>query len=74
VSRGDAHDRLEIAAGTASDRERLEAVDQAIAGLETERAALVSEDQKRTEWDWASSSGGGHSDGAARDHEDSRSR
>jgi hypothetical protein len=74
VSRGDAHDRLEIVAGTASDRKRLEAVDKAIAGLETERAALVSEDQKRTEWDWASSSGGGHSDGAARDHEDSRSR
>src|SRR5262245_57483127 len=74
VSRGDAHDRLEIAAGTASDRERLEAVDQAIAGLETERAALVSEGQKRTEWDWASSSGGGYSGGAARDHDDSRSR
>jgi hypothetical protein len=74
VSRGDAHDRLEIAAGTASDRERLEAVEQAIAGLETERAALVSEAQKRTECDWASSSGGGYSGGAARDHDDSRSR
>ena len=74
VSRGATHDRLEIAAGAASDRERLEAIDQAIAGLETERGALVSEDQKRTEWDWASSSGAGSLGGSGRDHDDSRSR
>jgi hypothetical protein len=49
-------------------------MDQTIAALETERGALVSEDQKRTEWEWASSSDGGYSDGSARDHDDSRSR
>jgi hypothetical protein len=74
ASRGHAHDRLEIAAGDASDRARLEAIDQAIAGLESERGALVSEDQKRTEWEWASSSGAGFSGGSGRDHDDSRSR
>jgi hypothetical protein len=74
VSRGATHERLEIAAGAASDRERLEAIDQAIAGLETQRGTLVSEDQKRTEWEWASSSGGGSLGGSGRDHDDSRSR
>jgi MobA/MobL family len=74
VSRGDTHDRLEIAAGTASVRDRLESIDQTIAALETERGALVSEDQKRTEWEWASSSGAPSSGGAGRDHDDSRSR
>jgi hypothetical protein len=74
ASRGATHERLEIAAGAASDRERLEAIDHAIVGLETERGALVSEDQKRTEWEWASSSGGGKSGGTGRDHDDSRSR
>jgi len=74
VSRGATHDRLEIAAGAVSDRERLEAIDQAIAGLQTERGALVSEDQKRTEWEWASSSGACSLGGSGRDHDDSRSR
>jgi hypothetical protein len=74
VSRGATHDRLEVAAGAASDRERLEAIDQAIAGLETERGALVSEDQKRTEWEWASSSSNGSFGGSGRDRDDSRSR
>ena len=74
VSRGATHDRLEVAAGAASDRDRLDAIDQAIAGLETERGALVSEDQKRTEWEWASSSGAGVSGDSGRDHDDSRSR
>jgi hypothetical protein len=74
VSRGATHERFEIAAGAASDRERLEAIDQAIAGLETERGALVSEDQKRSEWAWASSSGAGSLGGSGRDHDDSRSR
>jgi hypothetical protein len=74
VGRGGTHDRLEAAAYAASDRERLEAIDQAIAGLEIERGGLVSEDQKRAEWEWASSSDGGPSGGTGRDHDDSRSR
>jgi MobA/MobL family protein len=73
ASRGETHDRLEVAAGVVSDQERLNAVDSAIASLETERQALISEDQKRSEWEWASH-GDGHVGGSSRDHDESRSR
>jgi hypothetical protein len=74
VSRGDTHERLEIAAGAASDRERLEAIDQTIVALETERGALMSDDQKRADWEWASQHGTGASGVSGRDRDESRSR
>src|SRR5690242_12741055 len=49
VSRGGSHDRLEVAATHASDQQRLEAVDRAIADLETERQAFIASEQKRVE-------------------------
>jgi len=39
-------------------------VDQAISSLEAERQALISQDQKRSEWEWASH-GDGHGGGAS---------
>jgi MobA/MobL family len=74
TSRGDDHDRLDIAAGAASDQDRLHAVDSAIASLETERRAVLSEAQKRSERQWASEQSGGHGGGTGRDHDDSPSR
>jgi hypothetical protein len=38
VSRGEGHDRIEIAANAVTDLERLQVVDKAIADLETERS------------------------------------
>jgi hypothetical protein len=74
MSRGQHHDRLEGAVKSVTDSERLETVDRAIADLETERQAVVASEQKRIDYEWASSgstSGGGV---PARDHDDSRSR
>jgi hypothetical protein len=42
MSRGEHHDRLEIAAHVATDSERLHAVDRAIADLETERQGVLA--------------------------------
>jgi hypothetical protein len=70
VSRGQSHDRFEIAARDASDQQRLEAVDRAIADLETERQALIASEQKPVEWEWTSGGGGG----PTRDENESRSR
>ncbi len=54
VSRGQHHDRLEIAANAVTDSERLQAVDRAIADLEIERQAVVASEQKRVDREWAS--------------------
>jgi hypothetical protein len=74
VSRGEGHDRLEVAVSAVTDHGRLQAVDRAIAGLETERQALMADDQKRTEWEWASCGTTGSGGGSGRDHDESRSR
>jgi hypothetical protein len=74
VSRGQSHDRLEIAASDASDQQRLEAVDRAMADLETERQALIASEQKRVDWEWASGGGASGGGGPTRDEGESRSR
>ena len=74
VSRGGSHDRLEVAAGHASDQQRLEAVDRAIADLETERQAFIASEQKRVEWEWSSGDGTSGGGAVSRDHDESRSR
>jgi hypothetical protein len=74
MSRGEHHDRLEIAAHAATDSERLHAVDRAIADLETERQAVIASDQKRAEWEWASDGGAGGGGGPTRGQDESRSR
>ncbi len=74
MSRGEQHDRLEIVAHAATDSERLHAVDRAIADLETERQAVIASDQKRVEYEWASSGGTTAGGGPNRDQDDSRSR
>ena len=74
VTRGQSHDRLEVAARDASDQQRLEAVDRAIADLETERQALIASEQKRVEWEWASGGGVGGGGGPTRDESEPRSR
>jgi hypothetical protein len=74
VSRGERHDRIEIASSHAFDQQRLDAVDRAIADLETERQALIATEQKRAEWEWASGDGTGRGGAVSRDEDTSRSR
>jgi hypothetical protein len=74
MSRGQHHDRLESAVNAVTDSERLEAMDRAIADLETERQAVVASEQKSVEYEWASSGSTGGGGGPTRDHDDSRSR
>jgi MobA/MobL family protein len=74
VSRGESHERVEIAASYASDQQRLDAVDRAIADLEIERQALVASEQKRVEWEWTSSDGTRGSGAVSRDNDESRLR
>jgi hypothetical protein len=74
ISRGHHHDRLESAVNAVTNSERLEAVDRAIASLEVERQAIVASEQKRVEYEWASSGGTGSGTGQTRDQDDSRSR
>ncbi len=74
VSRGEHHDRLESAAHAVTDSERLQAVDRAIADLETELQAVIASEQKRVEWEWTSSGGTTGGGGSSRDQDESRSR
>ena len=74
MSRGQHHDRLEGAVNAVTDSERLEAMDRAIADLETERQAVVASEQKSVEYEWASGGSTGSGGGPTRDHDDSRSR
>jgi hypothetical protein len=74
MSRGQHHDRLEGAVNAVTDSERLETVDRAIADLETERQAVVASEQKRVDYEWASSGSTSGAGGPARDQDDSRSR
>jgi hypothetical protein len=74
INRGQHHGRLENAVNAVTDSERLAAVDRAIAALETERQAVVASEQKRVEYEWASSGGTSGAGGATRDQDDSRSR
>jgi hypothetical protein len=74
VSRGQNHDRLEMAASDASDQQRVEALDRAIADLETERQGLVASEQKRADREWASGDGVSGGGGPTRDESESRSR
>lgn len=74
ISRGQHHDRLESAVSAVTDSERLETLDRAIADLEIERQAVVAREQKRVEYEWASSGSGGGGGGSTRDQDDSRSR
>jgi hypothetical protein len=74
VSRDGSHDRLEVAASQASDQQRLEAVDRAIADLEAERQAFIASEQKRVEWEWSSGDGTNGAGAVSRNHDETRSR
>jgi len=74
ASRGQHHDRLEVAASAVTDSERLQAVDRAIADLETERQAVIASEQKRVDREWASDGGASGGGGPTRDQDESRSR
>jgi hypothetical protein len=74
INRGEHHDRLENAVNAVTDSERREAVDLAIADLETERQAVVASEQKRVEREWSSSGSASSGGGPTRDQDDSRSR
>jgi hypothetical protein len=74
AGRCEGHDRLESAAAAVANQERLKVVEKAIAELEGERQAWLSEEQKRAEWEWASQQESGRRDGADRDQDEARSR
>jgi len=74
ASRGQHHDRLEVAASAVADSERLQAVDRAIADLEIERQAVVASEQKPVDREWASDGGTSGGGGPTRDQDESRSR
>ena len=74
VSRGQYHDRLEVAASAVTVSERLQAVDRAIADLEIERQAVVASEQMRADRELASDGGSGGGGRPTRDQDESRSR
>ena len=73
LSRGETHDRLELAASVVANQERLLVIDRDISLLESERRDLTDA-QARPELSLGSPHAGGATDSASRDQDDSRSR
>jgi hypothetical protein len=73
LTRGQGHDRLELAASVVANQERLLVIDRDISLLESERRDLTDA-HARTELSLGSPHAGGATDSASRDQDDSRSR
>jgi len=71
IDRGEASDRLEQAASTIDDRDRLDALDREIASLETERGGLAHQLERIEQYPSRDGDGSG---GVERDDDISRGR